>query len=107
MSLTWAESPRAHAAQTYLESGDPGRVYSLLGVKIRERRISAPQLVLMWVSQNRPLSAERILASARTRYHDAPATATRASSLGAATMRPDGDSWRAMLHKATRARRLA
>ncbi len=99
----------AHAVDDALASvlGTPGagQVYSLLGAKIRERRIPAPQLVLMWVSQNMPLSAERILASARRRYRDAPATPTRASSFGAATLRPDG-AWRAMLRKATRTRRL-
>jgi KaiC/GvpD/RAD55 family RecA-like ATPase len=90
-----------------LGSPGAGQVYSLVGAQIRERRVPAPQLVLMWVSQNMPLSAERILASARTRYRDAPATPTPASSLRAVALRPDGDSWRAMLRKATRTRRLA
>jgi hypothetical protein len=101
----------AHAVDDALVGvlGAPGagQVYSLVGTEIRERRVPAPQLVLMWVSENMPLSAERILASARTRYHDAPATPMRTSSLDAATLRPDGDSWRTMLRKATRTRRLA
>jgi hypothetical protein len=101
----------AHAVDDALVGvlGTPGagQVYSLVGAQIRERRVPAPQLVLMWVSQNMPLSAERILASARARYRDAPATPTPTSSLGAAALRPDGDSWRAMLRKATRTRRLA
>jgi hypothetical protein len=31
--------------------------------------VPAPQLALMWVSANMPALADRILASARTRYH--------------------------------------
>jgi hypothetical protein len=101
----------AHAVDDALVGvlGTPGagQVYSLVGAQIRERRVPAPQLVLMWVSQNMPLSAARILASARTRYRDAPATAAPTSTRPAATHRPDPNSWRTMLRKATRTRRLA
>jgi hypothetical protein len=101
----------AHAVDDALVGvlGTPGagQVYSLVGAQIRERRVPAPQLVLMWVSQNMPLSAERILASARVRYREASAASTPASLFDAAALRPDGDSWRAMLRKATRTRRLA
>jgi hypothetical protein len=70
VSLTWAESPHAHAAQTYLESGD---------------------------------LADSVAAYVAA----APATPTRANSFRSATLRSDGDSWRTMLRKATRTRRLA
>jgi hypothetical protein len=61
----------------------------------------------MWVSENMPLSAERILAAARKRYSEAAASRTPASSAPAVALRPEPDSWRAMLRKATRTRRLA
>jgi hypothetical protein len=102
----------AHAVDDALVGvlGPPGagQVYSLIGAEIRERRVPAPQLVLMWVSENMPLSAERILAAARTRYRDAPASAALASAAnGAAARRPEPDAWRATLRKATRTRRLS
>jgi hypothetical protein len=85
-----------------------GQVYSMVGAEIRERRIPAPQLILMWVSENMPLSAERILAAARTRYRDAPASVTPAAAgNGDSARRPDSDAWRATLRKATRTRRLS
>jgi len=84
-----------------------GQVYSLVGPEIRERRVPAPQLALMWVSEHMPLNAERILAAARTRYRDAPASPARASRIRAAAPRRESDSWRATLRKATRTRRLS
>lgn len=84
-----------------------GQVYSLVGAEIRERRIPAPQLILMWVSENMPLSAERILAAARTRYRDAPASVRPAAAGNGDSRRPDSDAWRATLRKATRTRRLS
>jgi hypothetical protein len=100
----------AHAVDDALVDvlGPPGagQVYSLIGTEIRERRIPAPQLVLMWVSENMPLSAERILAAARTGYRDAPASATPATPGNGSARRPDSDAWRATLRKATRTRRL-
>lgn len=84
-----------------------GQVYSLVGAEIRERRVPPPQLALMWVSENMPLSAERILAAARTRYRDAPASATPMSAVNGAARHPEPDGWRATLRKATRTRRLS
>lgn len=84
-----------------------GQVYSLVGAEIRERRIPAPQLILMWVSENMPLNAERILAAARTRYRDAPASVTPAAAGNGDSMHPDSSAWRATLRKATRTRRLS
>ena len=81
-------------------------MYSLVGTDIRERRVPPSQLALMWVSENMPLSAERILAVARTRYRDAPATATATVTPAATARRPEPDAWRATLRKATRTRRL-
>lgn len=84
-----------------------GQVYSLIGEEIREHRIPAPQLVLMWVSENMPLSAERILAAARASYRDAPASATPVTAGNGDSRRPDSDAWRTTLRKATRTRRLS
>lgn len=101
----------AHAVDDALVGvlGPPGagQVYSLIGAEIRERRVPAPQLVLMWVSENMPLSAERILAAARMRYRDAPASPTPTSAANAPAIRPEPDAWRATLRKATRTRRLS
>jgi hypothetical protein len=84
-----------------------GQVYSMVGAEIRERRIPAPQLILMWVSENMPLSAERILGAARSRYRDAPASVPPAAAGNGDSARgPDSDAWRATLRKATRTRRL-
>ena len=83
-----------------------GQVYSLIGTEIRERRVSPPQLALMWVSEHMPLSAERILAAARDRYRDAPPSEPSVSPVARAARRPVPDAWRATLRKATRTRRL-
>ena len=84
-----------------------GQVYSLIGTEMRERRVPAAQLALMWVSEHMPLSAERILSSARTRYLDAPPSQTPASAAEDPARRPVPDAWRAALRKATRSRRLS
>ena len=84
-----------------------GQVYSLVGAEIRERRVPPPQLALMWVSENMPMNAERILSAARTRYRDAPASITPASTDGDVAKRPEPDALRAILRKATRTRRLS
>ena len=84
-----------------------GQVYSLIGTEIRERRVPPSQLALMWVSENMPLSAERILASARTRYLDGPPSAPPAQADERPAGRPEPDGWRATLRKATRTRRLS
>ena len=66
----------AHAVDDALVGvlGAPGagQVYSLVGTEIRERRVPPPQLALMWVSENMPLNAERILAAARTATASTP-----------------------------------
>ncbi|MBA3383589.1 MAG: MEDS domain-containing protein [Actinobacteria bacterium] len=101
----------AHAVDDALVGvlGTPGagQVYSLVGAEIRERRVPPSQLALMWVSENMPLSAERILAAARTRYRDAPASATLTPAANGAARRPVPDAWLATLRKATRTRRLS
>jgi hypothetical protein len=84
-----------------------GQVYSLIGTEIRERRVPAPQLALMWVSEHMPLSSERILASARTRYLDAPPSEIPAPGAKGQARRPVPDAWRAALRKATRTKRLS
>lgn len=62
----------AHAVDLALEDvlgpAEAGKVYALVGAQIREARVPAPQLVLMWVSENMPALADRVLASARARY---------------------------------------
>ena len=83
-----------------------GQVYSLVGPEIRERRVPPPQLALMWVSENMPMNAERILAAARTRYLDTPASLTPAGTADGAPRRPEPEALRALLRKATRTRRL-
>ena len=51
------------------ELGDrAGQLYAMVGDQIRQRRVPAAQLALMWVSANMPMVAERVLESARTHY---------------------------------------
>jgi hypothetical protein len=57
------------ALEEVLGIAEAGKVYLVVGEQIRQDRVPAPQLVLMWVSANMPALADRILASARTRYH--------------------------------------
>ena len=78
-----------------------GQVYSLVGPEIRERRVPPPQLALMWVSENMPMNAERILAAARSRYRDTPASTSTAGTDDVAR-RPEPEALRAILRKATR-----
>ena len=59
------------ALEEVLGPAEAGKVYALVGDQIRRGRIPSPQLVLMWISANMPALADRILASARTRYVDA------------------------------------
>ena len=54
---------------------DAGKVYVLVGSELREDRVPAAQLVLMWVSANLPALADRILAAARDRFWAQPAAA--------------------------------
>lgn len=59
------------ALEEVLGAAEAGKVYALVGEQIRRGRVPSPQLVLMWVSANMPVLADRILASARRRYADA------------------------------------
>jgi hypothetical protein len=45
-----------------------GKIYVVLGDDIRQGRVPIGQLALMWVSEHMPVSAERVLASARALY---------------------------------------
>lgn len=45
-----------------------GQVYALIGQQRHRKQVPQAQLALMWVSSQMPLSAERILESARERY---------------------------------------
>ncbi len=47
---------------------EAGRIYMVLGKQIQQEHVPAAQLILMWVSSNMPILAERILESARTLY---------------------------------------
>ena len=62
------------ALEEVLGSEEAGKVYVVVGREIREARVPAPQLILMWVSEHIPVLADRILDAARRRY-----TATVAS----------------------------
>jgi hypothetical protein len=48
------------------------QVYALVGEQMRRKQVPTAQLALMWVSSQMPLSAERILDSARTHYQREP-----------------------------------
>jgi MEDS: MEthanogen/methylotroph, DcmR Sensory domain len=47
-----------------------GQVYGLVGNEVREDKVPIAQLALMWVSENMPVRAERVLARAREHYAD-------------------------------------
>jgi DcmR-like sensory protein len=63
------------ALEDVLGVEDAGKVYVLVGEEIREERVPAAQLALMWVSANLPALADRILAAARTHYAAEPLAA--------------------------------
>ena len=48
----------------------------LISRQARKERVPLAQLILMWLSANRPSLADRVLASARVHYLEGPA-ATR------------------------------
>jgi hypothetical protein len=54
---------------------EAGKVYVLVGREAREARVPLAQLVLMWVSGNMPVLADRILGSARAHYFGRTASA--------------------------------
>jgi len=61
------------ALEEVLGSAEAGKVYVLVGQQLRSDRIPMAQVLLMWVSENMPTLAERVLASARVRYEAQPA----------------------------------
>lgn len=52
---------------------DSGKVYALAAQQVRRKDVPAAELALMWVSSQMPLSAGRILESARAHYLAEPA----------------------------------
>jgi DcmR-like sensory protein len=63
------------ALEDVLGAEDAGKVYLLVGEEIREERVPAAQLALMWVSANLPALADRILAAAHAHYSAEPLAA--------------------------------
>jgi hypothetical protein len=61
------------ALDEVLGPDEAGKVYFLVGRQAREQRVPVAQLLLMWVSANIPVLADRILASARAHYARDPA----------------------------------
>jgi hypothetical protein len=61
------------ALEEVLGATEAGKVYVLVGQQLRSDRIPMAQVLLMWVSENMPALAERVLASARARYEALPA----------------------------------
>src|SRR6266487_523953 len=57
------------ALDEVLGLAEAGRIYVVVGEQIREERVPVPQLLLMWVTANMPVLADRILASARSHYY--------------------------------------
>ena len=62
----------ADALSETLGRGDAQKVWALVADEIRDGRVPAAELALMWVSTYMPRSASRVLERARERY--APAT---------------------------------
>jgi hypothetical protein len=56
------------ALSEVLGPAEAGKVYLLVAEEARRERISVAQLTLMWVSAHMPVTADRILASARAHY---------------------------------------
>ena len=62
------------ALEEVLGASEAGKVYVVVGRQLRADRLPMAQVLLMWISENMPALAERVLASARARYLDEPAT---------------------------------
>jgi hypothetical protein len=62
------------ALEEVLGASEAGKVYVVVGRQLRADRVPTAQVLLMWISENMPALAERVLASARARYLDEPAT---------------------------------
>jgi hypothetical protein len=56
------------ALEDVLGRTEAGHVYALVGNEVRRERVPVPELALMWVSENMPSLADRVLAVARERY---------------------------------------
>lgn len=65
------------ALDEVLGSAEASRIYVLISREAHEERVPLAQLILMWVSANRPLLADRVLASARAHYLAGPALTSR------------------------------
>jgi hypothetical protein len=63
------------ALEEILGYEEAGKVYFLVGEEARDQRVPVAELALMWVSENTPLLADRVLASARARYARGPVPA--------------------------------
>lgn len=61
------------ALEEVLGPAEAGHVFSLIGEQARRGRVPVAQLVLMWVSANMPVLADRVLALAQARYRAEPA----------------------------------
>jgi hypothetical protein len=61
------------ALEEVLGAAEAGKVYVLVGQQLRSDRVPMAQVLLMWVSANMPMLAERVLSSARARYEALPA----------------------------------
>ena len=59
------------ALEEVLGANGAGKVYVVIGDQIRENRVPIAQLALMWVSENMPALAGRVLDSARAHYASA------------------------------------
>jgi len=54
-----------------------GKVYVCVADRARDGHVPMSELALMWVSEHMPIRADRIIASARARYHGAPLAPSR------------------------------
>jgi hypothetical protein len=61
------------ALEEVLGAAEAGKVYVVVARQLRTDRVPMAQVVLMWISENMPGLAERVLASARARYLAEPA----------------------------------
>lgn len=57
-----------HALATVLGEADAKKVYGQVARQVRDERIPAAQVALMWVTAHMPRAAERVLDCARTQY---------------------------------------
>ncbi len=59
------------ALDEVLGPAEAGRVYVLIGEELRQGRVPGSQLILLWLSENMPSLADRVLSIARARYDSA------------------------------------